>query len=67
LDVWYDNWQPRDRFAQIHHVEINSSAVLGEYQVEIGWYHPETMQRLSVTRDGKAIADRVLLNSVRIE
>jgi hypothetical protein len=67
LDVWYDNWQAGDRFAQVQEVPLDATAGPGVYQVEIGWYDPETMQRLPVLREGAVIADRVLLAPVRVE
>jgi hypothetical protein len=67
LDVWHDNWQAGDRFAQVQEVPLNAEAVPGVYQVEIGWYDPETMQRLPVLREGAVIADRVLLAPVWVE
>ena len=67
LDVWYDEWIPGDRFAQVQEVALDPTAVPGEYQVEIGWYYPQTMERLTVIRDGIPIADRVLLRSILVE
>ena len=67
LDVWHDNWQAGDLFAQVQEVSLSGEAAPGVYQVEIGWYDPETMQRLPVLREGAVIADRVLLAPVRVE
>ena len=67
LDVWHDNWQAGDLFAQVHEVTLPGDAAPGVYQVEIGWYDPETMQRLPVLREGAMIADRVLLAPVGVE
>ena len=50
LDVWYDNWQAGDLFAQVQEVPLDAGAAPGRAQVEIGWYDPETMQRLPVLR-----------------
>jgi len=66
LDVWYENWQAEDLFAQVQEVTLNTDAAPGEYQVEIGWYNPETMQRLQVLWDGAASIDRVLLDPVQV-
>jgi len=67
LDVWYDGWMPGDRFVQVQEVALDPAALPGEYQVEIGWYEPETMARLSVVRDGMPIGDRVLLDPLSVE
>ena len=67
LDVWHDNWRAGDRFAQVQEVPLASETAPGVYQVEIGWYDPETMQRLPVLREGAIVADRVLLAPVQVE
>jgi hypothetical protein len=67
LDVWYEAWASGDRFAQVQEVALDPAAAAGEVQVEIGWYDPQTMQRLPVVRDGAAISDRVLLRSLSVE
>ena len=66
LDVWYENWRPGDIFVQVLEVAISADIAPEEYQVEIGWYRPDSMQRLPVMRDGHMVADRVLLNPLRI-
>jgi hypothetical protein len=67
LDVWYENWRAGDLFAQVQEVPLGAEMAPGEYQVEIGWYRPETMQRLPVVQEGDVIADRVLLDAVWVE
>jgi hypothetical protein len=67
LDVWYEAWMPGDRFAQVQEVALDPAVAAGELQVEIGWYDPQTMQRLAVVRDGAAIGDRVLLRPLSVE
>jgi hypothetical protein len=64
LDVWHDNWAAGDLFVQVHEVRLPADAAPGRYQVELGAYETETMQRLPIVRDGAAIADRVLLSPV---
>lgn len=66
LDVWYENWETGDLFVQAQHVALQPDIAPGEYQVEIGWYNPETMQRLQVMPDDQVIADRVLLSPVQV-
>jgi hypothetical protein len=67
LDLWYDNWRAGDRFAQVQEVTLDPSAGAGIYQVEVGWYDPETMARLPVLHDGTWVGDRVLLEPVAAE
>ena len=67
LDVWHDNWVAGDLWVQVHEVSLPADAAPGRYQVELGIYDPETMQRLPVMREGSAIADRVLLAPVQVE
>jgi len=66
LDVWYENWRSGDLFAQVHEVTVGAGTLPGEYQLEIGWYSPETMERLPVMQDGNRIADRVLLHAIQV-
>ena len=65
FDVWFDNWLPGDQFVQVQQVRLEAGVAEGEIQVEIGWYDPETMQRLPVIRDDTVIADRVLLQPIK--
>jgi len=67
LDVWYEAWAPGDRFAQVQELVLDPGTPAGAVQVEIGWYDPQTMQRLAVVRDGAAIGDRVLLRPVSVD
>jgi len=61
LDVWPPSLEPGDRFAQVHQVPVRSRAPTGPYHVEVGLYHPETLQRLPVMDGEKSVADRVML------
>ncbi|MFN2130118.1 MAG: ArnT family glycosyltransferase [Anaerolineae bacterium] len=67
LDVWYEAWAPGDRFAQVQEVALDPGSAAGEAQIEIGWYDPQTMRRLSVVRNGAAIGDRALLRPISVE
>jgi hypothetical protein len=67
LDVWFDNWQTGDVFAQVHELTLPADTMPGRYQLELGAYDPETMQRLLVERAGATIADRVLLAPVQVQ
>ena len=46
---------------------LAGDAAPGGYQIVIGWYGPETMQRLPAQCEEAANADRVLLAPVRVE
>jgi hypothetical protein len=59
LDVWPPSLQPGDRFAQIHRVPVRADAAPGTYHIEIGLYHPETLQRFPILVGEERIADRV--------
>jgi len=66
LDAWYGAWQPGDVLLQTQRLAVGPDVPPGVLQVEIGWYNPETMQRLPVLRDGASVADRLLLHPARI-
>jgi hypothetical protein len=53
-----------DIFVQGHRFPTPSDMPLGEYQLEVGVYRPNTMQRWSVYKDADAVADRLLLHPV---
>jgi len=55
-----------DIFVQGHRFPTPSDMPFGEYQLEIGVYRPNTMQRWSVYKDADAVADRLLLHPVSI-
>ncbi len=65
-DVWHDNLQVGDVFAQVQEVAWNNDLAVGVYQVELGWYDPATMLRLPVRVGGQAVADRALLSPVEV-
>jgi hypothetical protein len=67
MDVWYGNWQVGDMFAQVQEIRLDADAKPGEYQMEIGWYTPRTIERFPVSQRGDVIADRVLLAPVKVE
>ncbi len=66
LDVWYGGWQEGDLLAQVQQVALDADAAPGLYQMEIGCYNPQTMQRLPLLVDGVPLADRVLLQSITV-
>jgi hypothetical protein len=75
IDVWpRDGTHPTSQWREGEVVEdhyllyVDPSAPPGDYQVEIGWYLLETMQRLPVLdAEGKAIDDKVLLPGLTIQ
>ena len=44
-----------------------ATAPAGEYQVELGFYSPATMQRLLIFQQGEAVADRLLLSPIQVQ
>ena len=60
------SWELGDVFIQWHDLPVEPTAPAGEYQVELGFYSPATMQRLPIFQDGQAVADRVLLLPIQI-
>jgi hypothetical protein len=75
IDVWpkdgthpTSQWQPGETFEDRYTLYVDSDAPPGTYQVAIGWYLLETMQRLPVLdAQGKAIDDKVLLSGLTVE
>ena len=67
LSVSPASWEPGDVFIQWHSLPIEPTAPVGEYQVELGFYSPATMQRLLIFQEGQAVADRVLLSPILLQ
>jgi len=75
IDVWpRDGTHPTSQWREGEVVEdryllyVAPDAPPGNYQVEIGWYLLETMQRLPVLdAEGKAIDDKVVLPGLTIQ
>ncbi|MDY7041024.1 MAG: glycosyltransferase family 39 protein, partial [Chloroflexota bacterium] len=67
LSVSPASWEPGDIFIQLHSLSIAPDVPSGEYQVELGFYSPDTMQRLLILQAGEAVADRLLLSPVRVQ
>jgi len=64
LSVSPASWEPGDVFIQWHRMSVEPATPAGEYQVELGFYSPATMQRLPIFQEGEAVADRLLLSPV---
>ncbi|MBN1580643.1 MAG: phospholipid carrier-dependent glycosyltransferase [Anaerolineae bacterium] len=60
-------WQANDRLTQRYTIALPQDLGPGTYQVEIGWYDAETLQRWPLTIDGKQAGDRLLLPDVEIK
>jgi hypothetical protein len=75
IDVWprdgthpTSQWREGEVVKDRYLLYIDPDAPPGDYQVEIGWYLLETMQRLPVLdAEGKAIDDKVLLAGLTIQ
>jgi hypothetical protein len=74
IDVWPKDgthptsaWREGEVIEDRHLVYADQDAPLGRYQVAIGWYLLETMQRLPVLdADGSAVDDKVLLSGLAV-
>ena len=67
LSVPPTSWEPGDVFIQWHNLPIEPTAPAGEYQVELGFYSPATLQRLPIFQEGRAVADRLLLSPIQLK
>ena len=66
LSVPPTSWEPGDVFIQWHSLSVEPTAPAGEYQVELGFYSPATMQRLPIFQETEAVADRLLLSPIQV-
>ena len=67
FDVGVASLRPGDVVVQLHPLPIPKDTAPGVYQVEIGVYHPDTMQRLSIYDGEAVVADRLLLEPIEIK
>jgi len=56
--------RPGDIIAQVHFIPLPANLSEGTYRLELGLYHSTTDERIPPTTAGRAIADRVLLQTV---
>jgi 4-amino-4-deoxy-L-arabinose transferase-like glycosyltransferase len=61
-DVDFATLQPGDSFWQISHVSLPGDLLSSQYQIEFGWYNPDTGERLK-RDDG---SDRFLLEPIAV-
>jgi hypothetical protein len=60
-------WEAGEIVIDEYGIPIQADAPPGEYQLEVGMYHLETMERLSVLDDSGAVRDdRILLGTVQL-
>lgn len=67
LSVSPASWEPGDVFIQWHSLPVEPTTPAGEYQLELGFYSPATMQRLPIFQEGEAVADRLLLSPLQVQ
>ncbi len=74
IDVWPKDgthptsaWREGEAFEDRYTVYADEDAPPGHYQVAVGWYLLETMQRLPVLdTEGRAVDDKVLLSDLTV-
>lgn len=59
-------WQDGDLLRQTYRITLPKDLPAGVYQVEIGWYDAETLERWPCTVDGEHVGDRFLLEGVEV-
>jgi hypothetical protein len=59
-------WQKGDLIDQEYQIALPAGLTPGTYQVEIGWYDVETLERWSCYVDDELIGDRLMLPEVKI-
>lgn len=65
LSISPAGWEPGDVFIQWHRLSVEPTIPAREYQLELGFYSPATMQRLPIFQEGAAVADRLLLSPIQ--
>jgi hypothetical protein len=66
LDLHPPTWEAGDLLVQYHRVPLAVDAGPGTYQLEIGLYATITMKRLALHVDDVPVADRLLLQPIRV-
>ena len=62
LDAPASDWRPGDLIAQVN--RLNAAFASGPVWIEVGWYHPDSGERLPIIVDGIAVDDRLLLKAI---
>jgi len=59
-----NNWQPGERIVDEIQVQLPADLPAGDYQIEIGWYDLNTMQRVpAIDQDGQVTGDHLILGT----
>jgi hypothetical protein len=64
-----DTWRPGDLIVRWHAIDLPPDVPTGSsnlYQPQVGWYNPETGQRLLLQSDGVTLADHLWLMPVEV-
>lgn len=59
LEVRPDSLQPGDRFAHVYNIPLSPETPQGVYHLQIGFYHPDTLERVPIRISETQTADRV--------
>jgi hypothetical protein len=59
-------WQQGDLIQQVYTISLPTDLAPGTYQVEVGWYDADTLQRWPCSVDGERVGDRLLLPEVEM-
>lgn len=59
LEVRPDSLQPGDRFAHVYTISLSPETPQGVYHMQIGFYHPDTLERVPIRTSETETADRV--------
>jgi 4-amino-4-deoxy-L-arabinose transferase-like glycosyltransferase len=61
-----NTWRSGDLLIRYHPLALPAGLPPGLYQPQIGWYNPDTNERLPVVSDGVPLADRLLLKLIEV-
>jgi len=64
-----DTWRPGDLVVRWHAIDLPPDVPAGPsnlYQPQVGWYNPETGQRLRLQSDGVTLADHLWLMPIEV-
>ncbi len=56
-------WQPGDVIIQNYAIPLPADLPPGRYQIEVGWYDAETVQRWPCLLDGRLVGDRFIIET----
>jgi 4-amino-4-deoxy-L-arabinose transferase-like glycosyltransferase len=61
LGVLIEVWRPGDVIVQRHHLDMSQGNAVDSYQLQVGAYWLDTMERWHIVVDGQIMGDRLLL------